>query len=547
MAQIMGTDSMERSSFMWRLPQLLRTIGLGTPRRFASSLQRALTAKTSLLVVLAFAAWLRVYGMTSDLPSYYHPDEAQVVVRAFRMVLSGDFNPHFFKWPGSLVIYFDTAVLSIYLLIGRLLRLVSTASATSVEHWYSWTTFYVLGRLTNVAAALATVWLVSRATSALGRLSSLTAALLVCVSPLHISESAIALADVPAALFLMAAGGVSLRQQVALSKRTLVAGILIGLGAAIKYYTVVGLFGLAATILLESASWRERSVLLVRAGVGAAMGFLLGCPFAILAAPEFFRDLAAQYLHQQRGHVGFEPSGWSVAWYFRNSLVPALGLPAIGAAVIGAVLAVRRHRRYLPVVVTSICYLVLVTRSNVSFPRYAIPHVPLLAVLTALALSELRTTRRFVGVLVALIVLLVPGIVGVVTTRDRAKIDTREAAQRWLEANLAPGSTVLTTQYGPVVAAQLVLSPFASVTEEQFASVQQHAFDCAILSAGVTERMERVSSQPEYELAASSHLRLYSWIRTHNQGSVVFAPSSQLRGPVIEIYVLNKVRFRAVQ
>ena len=64
---------------------------------------RARTAAIAGLLLLA--ASVRLWGIRYGLPwLFYFHDEPQVVLRALRFG-TGDFNPHFFIWPATLLLY----------------------------------------------------------------------------------------------------------------------------------------------------------------------------------------------------------------------------------------------------------------------------------------------------------------------------------------------------------------------------------------------------------------------------------------------------------
>ena len=70
----------------------------------ATQSQRHWAPTLTLLSILGVALALRAYGVAANLPDYPGWDEPEIVERAFA-VGGGDLNPHFFRWPGSLLIY----------------------------------------------------------------------------------------------------------------------------------------------------------------------------------------------------------------------------------------------------------------------------------------------------------------------------------------------------------------------------------------------------------------------------------------------------------
>ncbi|NDC38077.1 MAG: hypothetical protein EBZ48_08485 [Proteobacteria bacterium] len=64
------------------------------------------------LVILAFAAWLRVPFIRSGMPYFYNEDEAHHYNRVVNMVKRGEFNPHYFLKP-SLHFYLRMPVVAV--------------------------------------------------------------------------------------------------------------------------------------------------------------------------------------------------------------------------------------------------------------------------------------------------------------------------------------------------------------------------------------------------------------------------------------------------
>ena len=496
-----------------------------------------------LLFILAVAIALRAYCVGANLPDYPAWDEPNIVGRAFA-VGGGDLNPHFFRWPGSLLIYANTGVFAAYYVVGYAAGWFGSLLQFQRAYQADPTAFYVLARLLNIGAALVTVWLVFLAAGRLGLFASAIAGLMIAVSPLHVQESAVAYTDVPATLFLIAAvlaiGCFSEKPRTA---AYVLAGLLIGLGTAIKYYVVVGAVGIVCAAMLSPLPWLLRIQLLVIAGTSAIGGFVIGCPFSVLAFKEFSADLLYQIAHQFRGHLGFEPVGNPAVWYVRNSLLPAVGLPALLAGCWGVIPIVRHHRAFLPLIATGIAYFLFTILSNVSFPRYAVPHVPIVSLAAAVGIWQLRTLPILAWLAAASIVA-APASHAVGVAIERAKEDTRAVAARWLQARIPPSTHVLTSYDGPRIPATLKLSQFRPISEKEFAVVESGGIDVFVLTSGTTRRMQDETVLENHPEIAKSHLKLYEWVRIHGTLAAVFRPGPHHRGQVVEIYMTSSPAVR---
>jgi len=182
---------------------------------------------------------------------------------------------------------------------------------------------------------------------------------------------------------------------------------------------------------------REAVVLALAAG----LAFLLGTPGAALEPRAFLSDLAfnAQTRHEYKGLVG---EATSFLPYLRLS-AEALTLPVLAAAIVGLVLALERAwrgRRLLVVVaLAALAPYLLVASSGHRAMRFVAPALPAAAWLAALALRQLPA-RRARPVLAAAV--LARSALAAVLVVRLFLVDSRLSAERWMEANIPPGSTI---------------------------------------------------------------------------------------------------------
>lgn len=137
-----------------------------------------------LLVILGLGLGLRIFGIDFGLPLQLNPDEWSQVETA-RHMLSGDLNPHFFRY-SSLVIYQSFVIDSGVELLAQFGHL-STSTAT----------YFLLGRILSAVYGTLSVWaifLLGR--SVLNEWVGLGAALLLAISPEYIRQSHYATVDV---------------------------------------------------------------------------------------------------------------------------------------------------------------------------------------------------------------------------------------------------------------------------------------------------------------------------------------------------------------
>jgi hypothetical protein len=170
--------------------------------------------------ILGVGAVLRLIGIRFGLPMAYHNDE-WVLVLATRQFFGGDFNPHNFLYP-SLLMYIMYAFERLYFLFA------SNRDDLSL--------LYTLCRVTVVLFGIASLWVVYRLGKRLHDYrTGLIAALLLCLSPLHVINSHFATTDVPLTFFILLTLWATLRlaETRALADYVL-AGIAFGMTVSIK-------------------------------------------------------------------------------------------------------------------------------------------------------------------------------------------------------------------------------------------------------------------------------------------------------------------------
>jgi hypothetical protein len=228
-------------------------------------------------IILALGALLRLIGIRFGLPMAYHNDE-WVLVLATKQFFHGDFNPHNFLYP-SLLMYIMYAFERLYFLFfsGR----------------DNLSTLYTLCRVNVVVFGVASLWLLYRLGSRLHDYrTGLIAALLLCLSPLHVINSHFATTDVPLTFFILLTLWATLRLAETRSMADYVlAGICFGLTVSIKIpgaviflaILIAHLHGVARSHSLnygkilrnEWRSYRKMAISAVAAaGVGALVYFI---------------------------------------------------------------------------------------------------------------------------------------------------------------------------------------------------------------------------------------------------------------------------------
>ena len=426
--------------------------------------------RLALGLVLAIAAAARLWFLDAGVPHAVGIDEPQVIGRAVGILRTGDWNPHVFDYP-TLVIYFHAAVAIARFLWGALQGEWSSLDGFTIE------AIYGSGRLVAALLGSATVWLTYRlAREVAARPVALLAAALLAVSPSHIRESHFILTDVPMTALATLAVWLSVRATRRRDVRAYAwAGAACGLAAAAKYNGGVAIAAALTAWLATERNGPQRLLKLGAIACAAALAFLAGAPYTVLDMPGFLDGFAAQFARFATPSAGSEPS-WLV--YIKH-LSPAPSRAAVPLAVAGAALLLARaqtRRAAMPIVVFALAYFYVIATHSPVFGRYALPLVPVLCVLSAVAVvAALDYARRFrplrrpviapllAGVVVAL--LLWPPAAEAVRWLDQFKrADTRTIAAVWLKANTPRGARLAVENSGPTY---LEAAGFAVATVQQ--------------------------------------------------------------------------------
>jgi hypothetical protein len=411
------------------------------------------------LLVLGAALGLRLWGIGYGLPwLFYFHDEPQVVLRALRLG-TGDLNPHFFIWPGTLLLYLALAAYAGLFLVGRVAGWWAGREGFAAAYFADPSAFYLLARLQSVAFGVWTVWLAF----AIGRAGwgapvGLAAALGLAVNALHAHYSHLAHPVTAMAAFVALGLWAAVRIATdGTARHVVVAALATGLGVACQYHAALLAVPIGVAVLYRAADarGRERGRWLARgvaAGAGAVALFLVLCPYAVLDHATFRGDLAwiAGKASGRLAGRALDPLASLVA-FGRECLRPGLGLPLAVAAGAGALLALAlRTRADVVLLAYSAAYVALASRAAELNDRYAIPlAVPALLFAArgfAWALERLRAPARAAAwaVPVAMLAACGPTALALVETDlSMTREDTRIEALRWFEANVPADQRVI--------------------------------------------------------------------------------------------------------
>ena len=421
-------------------------------------------SRTILLVILALALGLRVWGITFGLPYDFTADELHHIVRALK-VGAGEGGPVLRIWhtlgKGGLdyLLFFEYGLL--YLLWWALGR-VGSPDDFALQYFRDPTAFYLIGRLTiALMGALTTLAVYFAAKRVYGVRIGLVAAFFGATSYLHGVYSHLINVHVAMLLALWAGIAAYLRFERATERGWLVAaGLLVGVATSLAYTAAIGYLLILAALVLWPAQLGERprhrriaDAALVTAAVGAAVALL--APDLIFGFAQLMRNFsgvlgdasrAAGAGSDLRGAIDtvtiLEGHPWTG---YLDILIKSHNLPLSVGGLAGASIGVIRRDRWTLLLSGATLFFVLLISASDRSPaeRYLMPIAPAVWILCAFAIVTLFEHRPVLrlGVIAAVVSVSLFNLVG----QDYLWTcpDTRVLAKRWVEDNIEPGAKIL--------------------------------------------------------------------------------------------------------
>lgn len=412
-----------------------------------------------LLIILAAAAGFRFWGLSWGLPTAqhyfsYHPDETLVLMAALRVsFLEGQLDPGFYNY-GSLYIY----LVNIAVFLASICGAINPGGDDILASIGEFAKMYTAGRIMAVLLGIATVYLAyALGRRMYGQAAGLLAAGFMAVVPLHVMHSKFLAVDVPATFFVTLSLLFATRIPDGRRARDyILSGLFAGLAAATKYNAGVVLLAPVAAHLAgrkgKSVGWTSGfKVLGTMAGAG--VGFLIGCPGALLYSKAFVRDFTYEMLHARAGHgVLFMKTGSGFVYHLTSSLWSGMGVPLLALAAVGLLYAIRKRTAHDWVLLAFLIpYYVLIGSAQVRFARYTMPLLPVMALLAARVsvdtISRLWQSRLGkvcvpVAVLVLTLVIGYTMLYSAALDNLFAARDTRDQAAAWIEDNIPTGTSI---------------------------------------------------------------------------------------------------------
>jgi 4-amino-4-deoxy-L-arabinose transferase-like glycosyltransferase len=421
------------------------------PARWVRSNVRAVH-RLVLGLILAAGLVLRLWNIDYGLPFVYSLDEgSHFTSRAVEMFWQ-DFDPGYYQNPAAFTYMVYALFRVMYGPLGFLFDLPfgNVTDQFDKNPTEMWIAARALAAVLCTAGVAATYWAARRLW---GVREGLVAAALLAFAFLPVAYSRVAVSDVGALLGVALALGFAVwAYEDGRLRFFAAAGAAAGLALSFKYTAGLALLPVAIAALGRAAQGAAagRAAAVLRPLAGAALAAALAGLVFVALNPYLFDSLDAWWsdLRDQADVAADQPKPGQKsggASYYLDSLTWGLGWAAALAALVGAVLELRRGLvRGLMLVAVPLALFVYLSLQSRYFGRWLLPAYPALAMLGALALTRLAALvpeRRWQPAALAVVTLLVlvqPLAADIRSAQVLGRDDTRQQARDWLEAHYPP-------------------------------------------------------------------------------------------------------------
>lgn len=411
-----------------------------------------------LIILLAFG--IRFYGIKWGLPLEdrfhysFHPDERKKLNVVMGMSLSKlDLNPNWFL-KGTLQFY----------VIGAALKAFSFAGLTKLkpilfyfDNPKEYGKLYLVGRSVTILISILSIYLIYLiGKNAFNYKVGLLASFLTAILPAHVVNSIYMKTDIPMTFWVLLAFLFSLKiVHTGAFKYYLLTGLAIGFATATKYTAVPAIFLLPIShyLYFKNSSSPSSENYFINKGLLTGfllvfLGFLIGCPYSILAFNEFFAELHSQYLYQVNPFLDSLDRG-PVFWqYLTRIFLYAMGLPFLFLSYLGGLYALKKRTKYdLLILAFVIPYFIIISFGSWTTIRYSIPLLPFFMIFIARLIIEAFNERRMLLYKFSILILTFAATL-YTTAYSFAYVDvmsekdTRLKTWDWIETNIPEGSSI---------------------------------------------------------------------------------------------------------
>ncbi len=368
-----------------------------------------------LMIILGLALIVRLIGIGKGLPYLHHYDEPFVASRALLMLKEGDFNPHWFQYPG-LMIYLNMIVdvLHYLYLMGKDatftgLKDLIVDNPTSVQKGgFIWTishpSFFLWNR--GIIALMGTIciyftYLIGKKLAS-SSTAGLVGASLLAFSATMVEHSRYITPNLSGVLFVL--GTVYYAIQFNSDKKNIyliLSLIFSGLAISTKYNFALCLIAPIASYCMNFKQFKidiiSGSVICITVSV---LVFLIVNPFTIIDLKQFLADMGKQVKHYKSGHGSHTIEPGLTHFKFQiNEFYRDFGGVLLGLSLIGAVTSLKQKKGWLLMFFVA-TYMLYMVRQKVDFHRNFLVIYPFITIWIAHAVHSItkflkRLTEKF--------------------------------------------------------------------------------------------------------------------------------------------------------
>lgn len=405
-------------------------------------------------VCIIIGLFLRLWGIHFGLPFFAHSDEYKYLPLALIMLLSFDFNPHYFNNP-PLLTYLYSLIMSFYFLLGKLVGSFASLKDFYESYLLNSTNFFVIARTTNALLSIGICLLVYQTGKRLfDKTIGTTAGILASFSFLLIRDSHYAVNDIPATflMFLSFTFSASILTINRL-KHYILSGLFVGMAVATKYNMGVVFFPLVMAHFFSVKNGRYINRKIVWGVVFCLVGFILFCPWLLLDFKIFSKHFFGQVMYGTSPWLGGSTTSSYIQYL--TALLWGYGLIPFSFFIIGVVFLRREREKLFLLICFPLIYYLLLGGMELFFVRFAIPVIPFLCIVSAYGI--ISVVRRFEhvpaaiasGVLLILLSISQGLFFSYTHNHLISQLDTRIIARRWIKDNIPSKSPIVMEGYGP--------------------------------------------------------------------------------------------------
>ena len=492
------------------------------------------------ILLTLIALTIHLWGTGFGLPHAFHPDEPKAMVYV-KYCWDGNFSPYPLKWDPlygtyTFILFFSQKIFFWFI---KLLGYHPFLDHYK-EFFNSSDLIFLLGRMITAIIGALTVGLSFLIGNKLfNKRTGITAALFLTFSMSHIASSHFIKPDIPVT-FLIA---LTVLFSIFIYEKGklwayLLCGLCVGLAVATKINgCAVFISGLVAHLLYcrkNNYSWKttllNRNIFIFCLAI--PLGVFIGCPYLFLDWKGFMK-LFNWYLADQargRGPIYFR-FGWL---HFIRNINSGIGLFLAIPGYCGILYASIRHKpKHLLLISFPLLYFVISGKSTFVAQRYTILVLPFIAIAGAFflntitdALFKKRLLNKLFYPIISIALLISP----IQQTLTESYLlwakGTRTIAERWLQDNIPPGSTIAVESYSPYIPKR-----------------EYKVYQYACLGIQPLEEYEKLSCDYIITTDFAHNRYLYSQKKNEYQQYIDFYEDLNNKYPLIKEFYLKPVGF----